>query len=205
MKKQAGFTLVEIAIVMVIIGLLLGGVLKGKGLIVSAQIRNIENEFNGLSAAVYSYQDRYLVLPGDDNKANRFTDITTCTDNCGNRNGIIGGDFDSTTDKDESRLFWLHLRNAGLIKGAKTDKTQPLNRFNGQIGVSTGLLIADVNIQREFIGFTRIPQKVARSLDERGDDGLSKYGGSIQGLKNDGSTSAGDYVTDELFHLYFSM
>jgi len=45
MKKQAGFTLVEIAIVMVIIGLLLGGVLKGRGLIVSAKIRNIENEF----------------------------------------------------------------------------------------------------------------------------------------------------------------
>ena len=146
-------------------------------------------------------------MPGDDDRANRFTDIASpCTTDCGDRNGIIGGDFNSTTDTDESRLFWLHLRNAGLIKGAKTDKTQPLNRFNGQIGVATGTgtAIADVTIQREFIGFTRIPQEVARSLDERGDDGLSASG-SIKGLKNDGSTSAGDYVTDELYHLYFSM
>src|SRR3954469_17870350 len=66
MKAQAGFTLVEIAIVLVIIGLLLGGILKGQEMITQAKIKNIVNDFNGITAAINSYQDRYKALPGDD-------------------------------------------------------------------------------------------------------------------------------------------
>src|SRR3954471_18671131 len=69
-RSQAGFTLVEIAIVLVIIGLLLGGILKGQEMITQAKIKNIINDFNGLSAAMYSYQDRYRALPGDELNAN---------------------------------------------------------------------------------------------------------------------------------------
>ena len=65
-KQQAGFTLVEIAIVLVIIGLLLGGILKGQEMITQAKIKNIVNDLNGMSAAIYSYQDRYRALPGDE-------------------------------------------------------------------------------------------------------------------------------------------
>src|SRR5438045_3513312 len=65
-RKQHGFTLVEIAIVLVIIGLLLGGILKGQEMITQAKIKNIVNDFNGITAAVNSYQDRYKALPGDD-------------------------------------------------------------------------------------------------------------------------------------------
>ena len=70
-SRQSGFTLVEIAIVLVIIGLLLGGVLKGQELINSAKIKNLINDLNGLSTAVYAYQDRYRALPGDDAGATR--------------------------------------------------------------------------------------------------------------------------------------
>ena len=49
--KQQGFTLVEIAIVLVIIGLLLGGILKGQEMIVQARIKNVINDFNGITAA----------------------------------------------------------------------------------------------------------------------------------------------------------
>ena len=71
--KQAGFTLVEIAIVLVIIGLLLGGILKGQEMITQAKIKNVVNDFNGITAAVNSYQDRYRQLPGDDlNAATRW-------------------------------------------------------------------------------------------------------------------------------------
>ena len=71
--KQTGFTLVEIAIVLVIIGLLLGGILKGQEMITQAKIKNVVNDFNGLTAAVSSYQDRYRQLPGDDpNALNRW-------------------------------------------------------------------------------------------------------------------------------------
>ena len=57
-KQQSGFTLVEIAIVLVIIGLLLGGVLKGQELINSAKVKNLANDFRTIPTFVYAYQDK---------------------------------------------------------------------------------------------------------------------------------------------------
>ena len=72
--KQKGFTLVEIAIVLVIVGLLIGGVLKGQEMITNAKLKRIESDNAGIAAAMFSYQDRYLQLPGDDSgAADRFT------------------------------------------------------------------------------------------------------------------------------------
>ena len=65
-NQQKGFTLVEIAIVLVIIGLLMGGVLKGQELINSAKVKNFANDFRSISSFVYAYQDRFRALPGDD-------------------------------------------------------------------------------------------------------------------------------------------
>ena len=65
-RKQAGFTLVEIAIVLVIIGLLLGGVLKGQELINSAKVKNFATDFRNIPLFIYGYQDKYKSLPGDD-------------------------------------------------------------------------------------------------------------------------------------------
>ena len=65
-QAQSGFTLVEIAIVLVIIGLLLGGVLKGQELIENGRVKNAANDMNGIVAAYNSYLDRYRKLPGDD-------------------------------------------------------------------------------------------------------------------------------------------
>ena len=66
MKKAQGFTLVEIVIVLVIIGLLLGGILKGQEMITQAKIKNLIADFSGISAAYHGYQDRYRAIPGDD-------------------------------------------------------------------------------------------------------------------------------------------
>jgi len=203
MKKQTGFTLVEIAIVMVIIGLLLAAVLKGQEMITNARAKNIENEYNGIVAAIYSYQDRYRALPGDDDKADRFTDIATCTDLCGNSDGTIDGVFDSPTANIESRLFWLHLRNAGLITGATNNQEQPINTLTGIIGVSTGLTAA--GISGTFVAFTKIPQNIALIIEARLDDGQSASG-RIRGLKSDGSTDAADYAdANELYQLIFAL
>src|SRR5215510_8766093 len=60
-----GFTLIEIAIVLVIIGLLLGGVLKGQELITGARVRNLISQQDGIKAAFFGFQDRYRALPGD--------------------------------------------------------------------------------------------------------------------------------------------
>ena len=63
--QQSGFTLIEIAIVLVIIGLLLGGVLKGQELITSARVRNMISQQDGIKAAYFGFLDRYRALPGD--------------------------------------------------------------------------------------------------------------------------------------------
>ncbi len=203
MKKQFGFTLVEIAIVLVIIGLLLGGVLKGQELINNAKAKNIENEVTNIRTAIYSYQDRYRALPGDDNKADRFTGITTCTDNCGNSNGTIEGVFNSSTDNVESRLFWLHLRNAGLIEGATNDQAQPNNVFNGLIGISSETLTG-VNIPGIYIGFSNIPANIAIIIESRLDDGKPNSG-SIQANKNADGSAVSSYTEGELYRLYFAL
>jgi len=206
MKKQSGFTLVEIAIVLVIIGLLLGGVLKGQEIINNARAKNIENEFSSIKAAIYTYQDRYRTFPGDDKKADRFTDIDDCSDSdlCGDSDGIIEGDYDSTTDNDESRLFWLHLRNASLIAGATTDQDQPNNVFGGLIGISTTLNGAGVTISGVYIGFSNIPANIAVIIESRIDDGAPNAG-SIQAHKNDGTSASGNYTEGELYRLYFTL
>ncbi len=199
MNKQAGFTLVEIAIVMVIIGLLLGGVLKGQEIITNAKVKNLENDISGITAAIYSYQDRYRALPGDDKKATRFGSVTA-----GDGNRKIDTAFDSATANEESRLFWLHLRNAGLVAGTTDDQEQPSNAFGGLTGVSTGISITSgANIPGHFIGFTNISQDIAVIVESRGDDG-NPTKGSVQGAKDDGTVAA-DYATDQLYQLYISL
>ena len=69
MRKHGGFTLVEVAIVIVIIGLLLGGILKGEELITGARVRNLISQADGIKAAYYGFRDRYRALPGDYSKA----------------------------------------------------------------------------------------------------------------------------------------
>ncbi len=68
-SQQSGFTLVEIAIVLVIIGLLLGGILKGQELINSARVKNLANDFRVIPTYIYAYQDKFRALPGDDSAA----------------------------------------------------------------------------------------------------------------------------------------
>ena len=68
-RRQSGFTLIEIAIVLVIIGLLLGGILKGQELINSARVKNLASDFRNVPVFIYGYQDKYRALPGDDSAA----------------------------------------------------------------------------------------------------------------------------------------
>src|SRR5436190_6290484 len=145
-RKTQGFTLVEIAIVLVIIGLLLGGILKGQEMITQAKIKNVISDFSGISAAYHGYVDRYKRIPGDDPCAGAGASLTvgTCgtatprwaTATGGNGNGIVGGKYNSTTPADESRLWWDHLRRAGFVSGVGDN--QPFNALSGQIGVQTG-------------------------------------------------------------------
>src|SRR5437762_6623740 len=131
-STEAGFTLVEIAIVLVIIGLLLGGILKGQEMITQAKIKNAINDFNGVAVAVTSYQDRYRALPGDDpNATARWTVQAPAS---GDGNGVIAGKYNDVDLTKESHLFWQHLRIAGFVAGLTTGSgaaTNPPNAAGG--------------------------------------------------------------------------
>jgi prepilin-type N-terminal cleavage/methylation domain-containing protein len=183
-QAQKGFTLVEIAIVLVIIGLLLGGILKGQEMIVQAKIKNVISDFSGISAAYHGYQDRYRAIPGDDAGAStRWTlGITTP-----NGDGVVQGKYNSATANQESRMFWQHLRSAGFVSGA--GQGQPLNAASGQLGVQTG----DAAGGAALGGFSglmlcsaNLPDKIAVSVDAQMDDGVPDKG-SVRGGSHTGS------------------
>lgn len=139
-QKQSGFTLIEIAIVLVIIGLLLGGVLKGQELINSAKVKNLAADFKNVPVYIYGYQDKFRALPGDDSRVASHVSGATAATTPPNvqGNGVIDGTWNSTTATDESFLFWQHVRLAGLAPGP-TDVTAndyiPLNGVGGTIGI----------------------------------------------------------------------
>src|SRR5438552_1963290 len=88
-RKQQGFTLVEIAIVLVIIGLLLGGILKGQEMITQAKIKNVIADFSGISAAYHGYVDRYKKIPGDDPCAGGAVTVDNCVPTSGSVRGQL--------------------------------------------------------------------------------------------------------------------
>src|SRR5262245_21750873 len=140
---QSGFTLVEIAIVLVIIGLLLGGILKGQELINSAKVKNLANDFRVIPTYIYAYQDKFRTLPGDDaNVAAHISGTPAPTQGAvpPAGNGLIDGHWNSTTATDESFIFWQHVRLSNLAAGPTDtgDATyRPTNAVGGQIGISS--------------------------------------------------------------------
>ncbi len=165
--KQRGFTLVEIAIVLVIIGLLLGGVLKGQEMVTNAKIRRIADDWNNVSAAVLSYQDRYQQLPGDDSQADQHVGAT----NNGGGNGYINGYWASSTATDESRLIWDHLRRASLITGS--GDIQPRHAFGGILGVQSGTIFG---LRGHLSCIQNMAGDFALLVDNKIDDGVPNAG-----------------------------
>ena len=203
-----GFTLVEIAIVLVIVGLLIGGVLKGQEMITNAKLKRIESDNAGLAAAMFSYQDRYLQLPGDDSAADgRFDGYTSA--NNGDGDGVIEGNWSPTLDAEETRKIWQHMRAAGLIPGGKDDGTQPTNAYGGLIGIRDGAL----GISGHVTIFGQIEGPIAKILEARLDDGKPD-GGRVQGgitgasavdMDDVSATGSTEYLDAERYNLAFRL
>lgn len=182
--KQHGFTLVEIAIVLVIIGLLLGGVLKGQEMINSAKVKNLANDFRTIPLFIYGYQDKFKRLPGDDPAVVAHLGATgvlaSTPDTAKTGNGIIEGTWDSATTTDESVLFWQHIRLAGLVTGSTDFSTEakaglPANAEGGRFGIQMKPPIKGLS-GNYYACSSGISGKLAQQLDASIDDGAPKLG-----------------------------
>jgi prepilin-type N-terminal cleavage/methylation domain-containing protein len=196
LRSNKGFTLVELAIVLVIIGIILGAVLKGQELINNAKIKRAYNQYREVLAAVYTYYDRYGKYPGDDNTAqSRWSDARN-----GNNNGLIDGltlgcGENETT---ETCQVWLHLRLANILTGstnARYGTIAPSNAYGGSIGIGYAIV---QGLATQWIAFGNVPGDVCQSLDQQYDDGIYNTG-SIRG--------SGDYNSypNVIHGLYFRL
>ena len=204
-KTQSGFTLVEIAIVLVIIGLLLGGVLKGQELINSAKAKAAVNDFRNTLTMITAYQDRFRALPGDDPApgAHLGENVAATAKNGTKGNGRIEGEWNSTSADDESVVMWQHLRLANLATGdvskpgTNISAWVPTNSDGGRIGVSASKPSAlGQNVRGpQYICQANINGRIAQQIDSTMDDGKPDAG-SV-GAFEDGATggSAASPVT----------
>lgn len=190
-----GFTLVELAIVLVIIGIILGAVLKGQELINNAKMKRLYNAQREIMAGVYTYYDRYGKYPGDDPTASTRWGVTG-----GNGDGLINGFTINcgpgvTT---ETCQAWLHMRLANILTGA-TDATNgtiaPSNPYGGSIGIG---YVAVQGLTTQWIGMDNVPGDVCAMIDQQYDDGAYNSG-SIRGGGNYNTTP------NTIYDLYFRL
>lgn len=207
-KQQSGFTLVEIAIVLVIIGLLLGGILKGQELIENSRVTNAVNDINGTRAAVNAYLDRYRRLPGDDGPLGTLTargGSWAVVTGAGGNNGVLTVTAAQTfTGAGENAPLWQHLRAAGFIGGDPAQAgvaALPRNAWGGLTGVSgTGV----TGMTGRVVCMSQVPGKAAISIDNRLDDGVSNTG-SVQatvgaaGANTAPGAAAASYIETQVY------
>lgn len=110
---RSGFSLVELSIVLVILGLLTGGILTGQNLIRAAELRSVTTEFQAYQTAVNTFRDKYFAIPGDLNNASDFWAASTS----GNGDGTLDSPAAVST-AGETFGFWQQLALAGLIEGS---------------------------------------------------------------------------------------
>ncbi len=181
MNKQAGFTLIELAIVLVIIGLLLGGVLRGQELINAAKAKNIISDYKNAQIFIYGYQDKFKALPGDDARvAAHITGATPATKGT-QGNGVIEGPWNSTDVAEESVKFWEHVRMAGFATGPTSVAgvgDLPTNAENGRIGVQSVSGFATItNMTGTYVMCSdKIPGSLTKQVDVNLDDGETSTG-----------------------------
>lgn len=207
-----GFTLVEVTIVLVIVGLILGGVVKMQEMLVNTKVKRTQNDFADFSSVLFTYDTRYLRLPGDDDNADQHFAIYTDGINDptpaeinGDNSGTIDGSWIGAPNSETANV-WKHLRAAGLIVGDGDDDTQPFNAYGGRIGVRDGSL----QILGHVLIFGSIDQKIAKILEDKFDDGLPASG-FIQSdvtaalVDGTGPSSSADYFGSPRYFMAFRM
>ncbi len=135
--RRCGFSLLELSIVLVILGLLVGGILAGQSLIRASETRSIVTDYQRYTTALNAFRDKYMALPGDIKNATQFWGRQTATADCittgptvasasgacdGNGDGRVfytGATYAVSTAQEPYQI-WRHLALAGLVEGNYT-------------------------------------------------------------------------------------
>ena len=204
-QQQKGFTLVEIAIVLVIIGLLLGGILKGQELINSARVRNLADSTSGIQAAYFGFIDRYRRVPGDWAQASAAAAIGGAILTGGNDNGRL--DHSGGIEWREPNALWEHLSRAGFINGSynggggaepsTSNGAAPFNPFNSAIVMARTNDYLDTTsgalpVRLHLIVGRGTPVDIARELDTKLDDSNPETGNLRSAASAAGTLPAGN-------------
>jgi prepilin-type N-terminal cleavage/methylation domain-containing protein len=206
-REQAGFTLIEIAIVLVIIGLLLGGVLKGQELITSARVRNLISQQDGVKAAFFGFQDRYRALPGD---------YAQAVANIANAGGIGDGDGrievagGVAASPREDILAWDHLSHSNFLAGnfayagaVNPGATNPVNAYGSPLEVVFDNNYLDANaappLRHNIKTGGGIPVEIIAEVERKVDDRNARTGNfrfsAYQGSTNTCYNGTFDWTT----------
>lgn len=190
--RPAGFTVIELTVVMIIIGIIIGLVIKGQSLIVRGQMKQLFQQKQDIAAAFSGYYSRFAYFAGDDpNASSRFGCVTN-----GNGNGRVGvgssltaPDFSCAATGTEQCDLWFGLREARLLGG--TGFANPRHVFNGNVALTyyaPGMAEAG-----HWMAFEGVPSEVCRGLDKAYDDGVWNTG-SIQGASNYDAAENGSFT-----------
>lgn len=202
MQQKRGFTLVEMSIVLIVVGLIMVGIVAGSSMIYGSKLRNVISEFDRYKEAVSAFEEQYKYYPGDFNNASHYWE--TAKD--GNGNWVIEG------DSTERLYAWNHLYQAGLIEGAFTGEVfkesepyQEKVNIPGSMFAKNHYMIGSTTTgvdifgrQGTFIQYSSndtplnpwggaLPAKDAKYIDEKMDDGMAATG-FIFGVDGAGTT-----------------
>jgi len=146
-RNDSGFTLIEISIVLVIIGLIVGGVLVGQDLIRASENRAIISEAESYKTSVNTFRTKYNAIPGDIKNATDYfgakadcsdrTDFTNTCNGDGNGNLPSISVISTATVGNEMFLFWQHLARAGLVAGSFNGVEGTLSEIDIDNGINT--------------------------------------------------------------------
>ncbi len=200
---QAGFSLVEIAVVLVIIGLILAAVLQGRELIASAEYKAYRSQLSEYRNAFYTFRDRFDALPGDFADANADLGLSAAN---GNGDGVIDDGPGCGAAADESCQAWQHLRAAGMLEGNPSEagaSASPRHPYGGVVAsVFTGT--AGNGGFGHKAAASDVPADIARRLDRDIDDERCDAG-RVAGTSPSGADcSSGDWPggSTPIDHIY---